>query len=135
MRKLCRGSIEVKSSKRTGNHYSFTIPYYVDKDKRNNQDELRKSLDGKKALFIGQDEYDTKRAQYIFQTFGISIENMKLSDFENTKPNMKKYDMAILRSSDIGHTHVNFFRNIYEDKSSKFKIIIMHELFESEEKN
>ncbi|RLA70691.1 MAG: hypothetical protein DRG09_02520 [Epsilonproteobacteria bacterium] len=128
------GSIEVKSSKFSGTQYSFTIPYYEDKDNKSNQEELKKSLEGKHALFIGKDEYDTKRAQYIFKTFGINIENMKLSDFENKKPDMKKYDMAILRSSDITYAHISFFKNIYEDKKSKFKIIIVHELFESEEK-
>ncbi len=128
------GSIELKSSKFSGTHYSFTIPYYEDKDNRSNQQELKKFLKGKHALFIGKDQYDTKRAQYIFETFGINIENMKLSDFENKKPDMRKYDMAILRSSDITYAHISFFKNIYEDKKSNFKIIIVHELFESEEK-
>ncbi len=58
----------------------------------------------------------------------------KLSDFENKKPDIQKYDMAILRSSDITYAHVSFFKNIYHDKQSNFKIIIVHELFESEEK-
>lgn len=128
------GSIELKSSKLAGTRYIFKIPYYEDKDNRSNKDELKKFLNGKKALFIGKDQYDTKRAQYIFKTFGINIENMKLSDFENTKPNLQKYDMAILRSSDITYAHVSFFKNIYKDKQSKFKIIIVHELFEEEEK-
>jgi len=128
------GSIELKSSKFSGTHYSFTIPYYEDKDNKSNQEELKKSLEGKHALFIGKDQYDTKRAQYIFETFGINIENMKLSDFESKKPDMQKYDMAILRSSDITYAHISFFKNIYEDKKSNFKIIIVHELFESEEK-
>ena len=128
------GSIELKSSKKSGTQYSFTIPYFEDKDNKSNQQELKKHLEGKHALFIGKDEYDTKRAQYIFKTFGINIENMKLSDFENKKPDMQKYDMAILRSSDITYAHISFFKNIYEDKKSNFKIIIVHELFESEEK-
>jgi len=128
------GSIELRSSRRTGNHYTFTIPYYADKDKRSKQGDLKKSLKGKKALFIGKDEYDTKRAQYIFQTFGIKIENIKLSDFAQTKPDLRKYNMAILRSSDITYAHVSFFKQIFQDKTSDFKIIIVHELFESEEK-
>lgn len=128
------GSIELKSSKMSGTHYSFKIPYYEDKDNRSKQEELKKFLEGKHALFIGKDQYDSKRAEYIFKTFGINIENMKLSDFEKKKPDMKKYDMAILRSSDITYAHISFFKNIYEDKKSNFKIIIVHELFESEEK-
>jgi len=128
------GSIELKSSRRAGSHYTFTIPYYADKDKRSKQGELKRSLEGKRALFIGKDQYDTKRAQYIFQTFGIHIENMTLSDFEDKKPDLRKYDMAILRSSDITYAHVSFFKSIFQDKESDFKIIIVHELFESEEK-
>lgn len=132
--KAMSGSIELKSSRRAGNHYTFQIPYYADKDKRSKQGELKKSLEGKRALFIGKDQYDTKRAQYIFQTFGIHIENMTLSDFADKKPDLRKYDMAILRSSDITYAHVSFFKNIFQDKESDFKIIIVHELFESEEK-
>lgn len=128
------GSIELKSSKMSGTQYIFKIPYYEDKDNRSNQEELKKFLEGKHALFIGKDKYDTKRAQYIFKTFGINIENMRLSEFENKKPDLKKYDMAILRSSDITYAHLSFFKNIYQDKKSNFKIIIVHELFESEEK-
>lgn len=128
------GSIVLKSSKFSGTQYSFTIPYYEDKDNRSNQEKLKKFLEGKNALFIGKDQYDTKRAQYIFKTFGINIENMNLSDFEKKKPDMRKYDMAILRSADMTYAHISFLKNIYEDKKSNFKIIIVHELFESEEK-
>ena len=128
------GSIEVKSSKMSGTRYTLTVPYYEDKDNRSKQEELKKFLRGKKALFLGKDQYDTQRAQYIFKTFGINIENMKLADFEQQKPDIKKYDMAILRSSDITYAHIGFFKNIYQDKNSDFKIIIVHDLFESEEK-
>ncbi|MEA2048368.1 MAG: response regulator [Campylobacterota bacterium] len=128
------GSIELKSSRISGTHYIFNIPYYEDKDNRSKQKELKKFLEGKRALFIGKDKYDTKRAQYIFQTYGIKIENMKLSDFEHKKPDLSGYDMAILRSLDITYNHISFFKNIYHDKNSNFKIIIVHELFEDEEK-
>ena len=128
------GSIELKNSKMSGTQFSFKIPYYEDKDNRSKQEELKKFLEGKNALFIGKDQYDSQRAEYIFKTFGINIENMKLSDFEKKKPDMQKYDMAILRSSDITYAHISVFKNIYEDKKSNFKIIIVHELFESEEK-
>ncbi len=128
------GTIELKSSRIFGTHYTFKIPYYEDKDNRSNQEELKKFLAGKKALFIGKDKYDTKRTQYIFETYGIRIENMKLDDFENKRPDLSKYNMAILRSSDLTYKHTSFFKNIYHDKKSNFKIIIVHELFESEEK-
>ena len=128
------GTIELKSSRIFGTHYTFKIPYYEDKDNRSNQDELKKFLAGKKALFIGKDKYDTKRTQYIFETYGIGIENMKLDDFESKRPDLSKYNMAILRSSDLTYKHTSFFKNMYQDKKSNFKIIIVHELFESEAK-
>lgn len=128
------GSIRLKSSRMSGTCYSFQIPYYEDKNNQSHQEELKKFLDGKKALFIGRDKYNTKRAQYIFATYGIDIENMQLDDFEKKRPNLRNYDMAILRSSDLTYKHVSFFKNIYQDTKSNFKIIIVHELFESEEK-
>ena len=128
------GSLQLKSSRISGTQYIFKIPFYEDKDNRSNQKELKTFLEGKNALFIGKDKYDTKRAQYIFKTYGINIENMNMSDFETKKPDIQKYDMAILRSSDITYAHMSFLKNIYQDKQSNFKIIIVHELFESEEK-
>jgi len=122
----------IKSNQRLGTHYLFKIPYYEDKDDNSHQKELRKHLSGKRALFIGKDKYDTKRTQYIFETYGIYIENMKLGDFENKKPNLSKYDMVILRSLDLSYKHISFFRNIFQDNKSNFKIIIVHELFEDE---
>jgi len=129
-----QGSIEVRSTKKSGTHYTFKIPYYEDKDDRSHQEELKKCLNGKKALFIGRDEYDTKRTQYIFETYGIHIHNMKLDDFEKRRPNLSMYDMAITRSSDLAYKHISFFKNIVEDDKSNFKIIIIHELFEDEVK-
>ncbi len=75
------GSLELKSSRMSGTHYTFKIPYYEDKDNRSNQKELKQFLEGKHALFIGKDKYDTKRAQYIFETYGINIENMQVVRF------------------------------------------------------
>ena len=132
--KAMQGDIVLKSGRISGTHYTFKIPFYEDKDNRSNQEELKKFLTGKKALFIGKDKHDTKRAQYIFETYGIEIENMKLDDFENRRPNLGKYDMAILRSSDLTYKYISFFKNIFQDKKSDFKIIIVHELFENEEK-
>ncbi len=126
------GSIEVKSSKRNGTHFLFKIPYIEDRDNRSNQEKLKKFLTGKKALFIGKTKYETKRAQYIFDTFGIKIEHMNLSDFENKKPDLKKYDMAILRSSSLTPKHISFFKKIHQSGKKDFKTIIVHELFEDE---
>lgn len=128
------GTIELKSSRMSGTHYAFKIPYIKDEDNRSNQKELKKFLTGKRALFIEKNEHDTKRAQYIFKTFGLLIETMKLSEFETKKPDLRKYDMAILRSKELEYKHSSFFKNIYDDKTSDFKIIVVHELFESEEK-
>jgi len=128
------GTVELHSSKRGGTHYTVQIPYYEDKDNRSNQQELKAYLNGKKALFIGRDKNDTKRTQYVFETYGIQIENMKLEDFEKKRPDLKKYNMAIIRSADLTYKHVSFFKNIYQDPKSNFKIIIVHELFENEDK-
>jgi CheY-like chemotaxis protein len=128
-----QGTISLNSS-RGGTHYTIQIPFYEDKDTRSNQEELRSVLKGKNALFIGRDKHDTKRTQYIFETYGIHIENMKLEVFEKKKPNLKNYDMAIIRSADLNYKHVSFFKTIYQDPKSSFKIIIVHELFESEDK-
>lgn len=131
---LMQGSLELNRSKRRGTHYTFKIPYYEDQDNRMHHEELKTSLIGKKALFIGKNQYDTKRTQYIFETYGIQIDNMKLADFEHKKPNLSQYDMAIIRSSDLAYKHISFFKNIYQDPKSNFKIIIVHELFEDDEK-
>ncbi|NOR56662.1 MAG: response regulator [Sulfurovum sp.] len=128
------GAIELKSSRMSGTHYAFKIPYIKDEDNRSNQKELKKFLKGKHALFIGKNEHDSKRAQYIFETFGLGIETMNLSEFETKKPDLSRYDMAILRSQELNYKHISFFKNIYQDKTSDFKIIIVHELFESEDK-
>lgn len=128
------GSIELKSSKRSGTQYTFQIPFYEDKENRSSQEALKTYLNGKKALFIGKDKHDLKRTQYVFETYGLEIENMKLVDFEKKRPNLSNYNMAIIRSADLTYKHVSFFKNMYEDKKSNFKIIIVHELFEKEAK-
>jgi hypothetical protein len=128
------GSIVLKSGRMSGTHYTFKIPFYEDKDSISNQEALKTFLKGKKALFIGKDKHDTKRAQYVFETYGIYIDNIKLDDFEKKRPDLSKYNMAIIRSADLSYKHVSFFKNIYKDEKSNFKIIIVHELFEDEEK-
>ena len=128
------GSIVLKSGRMSGTHYTFQIPFYEDKDCRSNQEALKTFLGGKKALFIGKDKHDTKRAQYIFETYGIYINNIKLDDFEKKRPDLGNYNMAIIRSADLSYKHISFFKNIYQDEKSNFKIIIVHELFEVEEK-
>jgi CheY-like chemotaxis protein len=128
------GSIVLKSGRLSGTHYTFKIPFYEDKDSKSNQEALKTFLKGKKALFIGKDKHDTKRAQYVFETYGIYIDNIKLDDFEKKRPDLGKYNMAIIRSADLSYKHVSFFKNIYKDEKSNFKIIIVHELFEDEEK-
>jgi len=128
------GSIVLKSGRISGTYYTFQIPFYEDQDCKSNQKELKTFLEGKKALFIGKDKHDTKRVQYIFETYGIHIDNIKLDHFEKKKPDLGKYNMAIIRSADLSYKHISFFKNIYQDEKSNFKIIIVHELFETEEK-
>ena len=129
-----QGSIVLKSGRLSGTHYTFQIPFYEDEDRKSSQEELKTFLKGKRALFIGRDKHDTKRAQYVFETYGIHIDNIKLDDFEKKRPDLQQYDMAIIRSTDLSYKHVSFFKNIYQDEKSNFKIIIVHELFEDEEK-
>lgn len=127
------GSITLKSGRLSGTHYTLQIPFYEDENSRSNQEALKKFLEGKRALFIGKDKDDTKITQYIFKTYGIQIDNIKLDDFEKKRPDLGKYDMAIIRSADLSYQHVSFFKNIYQDEKSNFKIIIVHELFEDKE--
>ncbi len=129
-----QGKLEVTSNKRSGTLYTFKIPYYEDENDKNHQEELKKILNGKKALFIGRDKYDTQRTQYIFETYGMYMHNLKLDDFEKKKPDLSRYDMAIIRSTDLSYKHISFFKNIAQDTTSNFKMIIVHELFEEEEK-
>ncbi|AKF24692.1 hypothetical protein YH65_04285 [Sulfurovum lithotrophicum] len=128
------GSLTLSSNKRSGTHYTLKIPYIPDKDNRSHQQQLKKFLEGKRALFIGKTKYETKRVQYIFETYGIKISDMKLEDFEKKKPDLSRYDMVIIRSSDLTAKHIAFFKRIYENPKSEFKIIISHELFEPENK-
>jgi len=128
------GSIVLKSGKIAGTHYTFQIPFYEDQDCISNKKKLKTFLEGKKALFIGKDKHDTKRVQYIFETYGIHIDNIKLDHFEKKRPDLGKYNMAIIRSADLSYKHISFFKNIYQDEKNNFKIIIVHELFETKEK-
>ena len=129
-----KGELTLESSVTAGTHYLFKVPYYEDKNDKSHQDELREVLSDKKVLFIGKDRYDTQRTQYIFETYGINIDNMQLSDFETKKPNLDQYDMAIIRSADLSYKHISFFKTVYQNEKSDFKIIVVHELFEDEEK-
>ncbi len=124
------GSLSVKSGKRTGTHFIFKLPYIVDRDNRSNQAKLKNFLNGKRALFIGRTKYDTQRAQYIFGVFGLKIENMKLEDFENKKPQLDKYFMVILRSEDLSPKHITLLKMLKQNKKNDFKLIVIHELFE-----
>ncbi len=129
-----RGSLEVSNSRLFGVRYAFKIPYFRDEDDQSRQESLHKTLAGKRALFIGKDKYSTKRARYIFKTYGIKIDNLSVSEFETKKPSLDVYDMAILDSSTLTFQHISFFNTLYKDSTREFKIIVVHELFESEEK-
>ena len=128
------GQLIRKSSRFFGTTYTLDLPFYEDTQSKSYKDEIKKVLEGKRALFIGKNAYDTKRAQYIFKAYGIEIENMEISLFESKKPDMNRFDMAILRSRDLTPQHIAFFRTMHNNPMSEFKIIIVHELFEAEEK-
>lgn len=127
------GSITAKSSRISGTHYTFKIPFYEDESRISHKEKLKTFLKGKKALFIEKDKQDTNIIQYIFRTYGIEVHNIKLDDFERKRPNLEKFDMSIIRSADLSYKHISFFKSIYLDEKNNFKIIIVHELFEDEE--
>ncbi|MEA2048367.1 MAG: response regulator [Campylobacterota bacterium] len=130
---MMKGSIEVTSKRRVGTQFTLKIPYYADEEKKSHQDALKASLQGQRALFIVKDMHHTQQIEYIFETYGITIVTMNLEDFEKKKPDLRHYNMAIVRSADLNYKHVSFFKTIYQNPKSNFKIIIMHELFESED--
>ena len=132
--KVMQGSIEFLSDKKIGTTFTLSIPFYEDKDDRSHKEELRKILADKKALFVAKNTYETRRTQYIFETYGIHIYAMQLDEFETKKPNLSRYDMAIIKSKDLSYKHISFFKNILQNDKNNFKIIILHELFESDEK-
>jgi CheY-like chemotaxis protein len=128
-----KGNIEVNSHW-GGTRYTVRIPYYEDKGSKSNQNALKSVLQGKRALFIGSDKYDTKQTQYVFKSYGIHTENMKLEAFEMQHPDLADYNMAIIRSADLTKEHVDFFNSIDQTIQNDFKMIIIHELFEDKEK-
>ncbi|SFV90945.1 FOG: CheY-like receiver [hydrothermal vent metagenome] len=128
------GALEIKSSRRGGSHFLFSIPYIPDKHSKSNQEKLKSELKNKRVLFIGKDPYDTKYVQSIFTIFGLKIENMQFDLFERKKPDLSKYNMAILRSTDLTPKHIGFFKNFRQKDKSGFKLIIIHELFEHQTK-
>lgn len=127
-----QGTIEIKSGKLSGTHFIFTIPYVKDPKSRSNQSKLRSILAGKKALFIGKTKDEMKRAEYIFETYGIKFDDILAQTFEKRKPELKKYDMAILRSSNLTPTQIEFLKKVRLRKENELKIIIIHDLFISE---
>ena len=128
------GNISIEQSRDFGLTYHIEIPYYPDKNKRSNQDVLKEKLHGKRVLFIGKTKYEIERVEYIFQSFGLEIEHMDSAEFEKRRPNISKYDMVILRSFNLKPKHISFFKQIKESRKSYLKVIIIHELFESEQK-
>ncbi len=124
-----KGSVELKSGRLGGTHFIFTMPYIKDPKSRSNQGKLRSILEGKKALFIGKTKDEMKRAEYIFETYGVKFDDMLAETFEKRKPELKKYDMAILRSANLTPTQIEFLKKIRSNKKNNLKIIIIHDLF------
>jgi CheY-like chemotaxis protein len=128
------GTISVKSSKLFGTEYRVEIPFYPDRESRSNQQKLKQYLEGKQALFIAKTKEEMKRIQYIFETYGVRIVHMSSEEFEKKKPDLQKYDMAILRSSNLAPKQISYFKQVYQNNKTDLKIIIMHDMFESKEK-
>lgn len=130
--KAMNGTLTLKSHKKRGTYYELNIPFYPDTNQRSNQGVLQSKLEGKRVLFIGKTTYEIKRVEYIFKTFGLDIEHMHSDEFEKKRPNISKYDMLILRSFNLKPKHLSFFKQVKEKNG--LKIIMVHEMFESEKK-
>lgn len=124
-----KGSVELKSGRLSGTHFIFSMPYIQDPKSRSNQGKLKSILEGKRALFIGKTKDEMKRAEYIFETYGVKFDDMLAETFEKRKPELEKYDMAILRSANLTPTQIEFFKKIHALKEKDLKIIVIHDLF------
>ncbi len=127
------GSLVLESSRGWGVRYQLEIPYYPDKHQRSNQELLKEKLQNKSVLFIGKSKYEIERVEYIFQSFGLNIDHLDSETFKQRRPNIAKYDMVILRSFDLKPQQISYFKQVRE-KNNDLKVIIIHELFESEQK-
>jgi CheY-like chemotaxis protein len=131
--KAMQGSIKLKSTKRSGTHYIFTIPYIKDENDRSNQKKLKKVLDGKRVLFIGKSKFEMKQGKYIFETYNTKFEEMLLEQFEQKRPDLLKYDIAVLRSSSLTPAQIFHLQKLHDNTKNDLKIIVIHDLFESQE--
>jgi len=132
--KMMQGSITVKNSRTLGIVFQIEIPYYPDKRSRDNQSKLKTLLKGKKALFVEKSKSETKRIKYIFETYGIKIDEIDTVTFDKKRPDLEKYQMAIFHSSDLTSRHIGYLKKLHDDDMLDLKIIVIHELFESEAK-
>ena len=128
------GSLDVECSKRNGTHFIFKLPYIEDKNARSNKYRLKNVLSGEKALFIGNTKYETEKVAYILEHFEVQTETITLEEFNTKKPDLDKYLMVVLRSSDFSSKHMIFFRTLQQNQKKNFKLITIHDLFEEESK-
>ena len=132
--KSMAGRLTLECHKKGGTRYRLEIPFHPDRDNRSNQNVLKEKIEGKSVLFIGKTKSEIKRIEYIFHTFGLNIEHMHSDEFESKRPDISKYDIVVLHSSDLLPKQISFFKKLEERRKDNFKIIVIHELFESETK-
>jgi len=132
--KAMSGRLILESHKKGGTRYRLEIPFHPDKDNRSNQNILKEKIEGKTVLFIGKTKSEIKRIEYIFHTFGLQVEHMHSNEFESKRPDISKYDIVVLHSSDLMPKQISFFKKLEERRKDELKIIVIHELFESETK-
>jgi len=126
------GRLTLESYRKGGTSYRLEIPFHQDRDEQSNQNILKEKIEGKSVLFIGKTKNEIKRIEYIFHTFGLNIEHMHSNEFENKRPDISKFDMVVLHSSDLLPKQISFFKKLKEKREDSLQIIIIHELFESE---
>ncbi len=128
------GSLDVRCSAWNGTHFIFKLPYIEDKNARSNKYRLKNILSGKRALLIGNTKYETDKVEDILKSFEVHTESITLEEFNAKKPNLDKYLLVVLSSSDFSSKYINFFKTLQQNKKNSFKLITMHDLFEEESK-
>ena len=64
------GSLELKSGKRTGTHFLFSMPYIADKNTRSNQEKLKKPLKTNGHFLLGK-IHTIRNVSSIFSIFSV----------------------------------------------------------------
>jgi len=125
------GEFLIESDQKNGTVYALTLPYIKDEESRSNKEPLKKILFNKKVLILDDDTLNMETLKYILDSFNIEIERQLTSYFKQHKPKDPHWDIVILNAKDITPLHLEFFNEMRKEKG--LKVILMHELFESED--